>query len=57
MKKITALFSSPFFFPPFSEYEFKRGFATPIIFIFNLHRNVPSFYDIFGSKKSPLLQN
>ena len=25
-------------------YEFKRGFAMPIIFIFNLRRNVPYFY-------------
>ena len=32
-------------------YKFKRGIATPIIFIFNLYRNVPYFYDTFGVKK------
>jgi hypothetical protein len=31
-------------------YNFKRGFATPIIFIFDLRRNVPYFYDTFGVK-------
>jgi hypothetical protein len=39
------------------EYEFKGGFAKPIIFIFNLHRNVPYFYDTFWVEKSPLLQD
>jgi hypothetical protein len=33
------------------EYEFKWGFATPIIFIFDLRRNVPYFYDTFWVKK------
>ena len=32
-------------------YEFKRGFAMPIIFIFNLRINVPYFYDTFWVKK------
>ncbi len=36
-------------------YEFKRGFATPIIFIFDLRRNVPYFYDIFQVEKIPLV--
>ena len=32
-------------------YKFKRGFATPIIFIFNLRRKVPYFYHTFWVKK------
>ncbi len=32
-------------------YEFKRGFATPINFIFDLRRNVPYFYDTFWVEK------
>ncbi len=36
-------------------YKFKRGFATPIIFIFDLRRNVPYFYDTFRVKKITLV--
>ena len=36
-------------------YKFKRGFATPIIFIFDLRRNVPYFYDTFWVEKITLV--
>jgi hypothetical protein len=36
-------------------YEFKRGFATPIIFIFDLRRNVPYFYNTFWVEKITLV--
>ena len=36
-------------------YKFKRGFATPIIFIFDLRRNVPYFYDTFRVEKITLV--
>jgi hypothetical protein len=36
-------------------YKFKRGFATPIFFIFDLRRNVPYFYDTFWVKKITLV--
>jgi hypothetical protein len=32
-------------------YKVKRGFAMPIIFIFDLRRNVPYFYDTFWVEK------
>ncbi len=38
-----------------TSYEFKRGTATPIIFIFDLRRNVPYFYDTFWVKKITLV--
>jgi hypothetical protein len=37
------------------QYKFKRGFATPIIFIFDLRRNVPHFYDNFWVEKITLV--
>ncbi len=36
-------------------YKFKRGFATPIFFIFDLRRNVPYFYDTFWVEKITLV--
>ncbi len=36
-------------------YKFKRGFATPIIFIFDLRRNVPYFYDTCRVEKITLV--
>ena len=38
-----------------TNYEFKKGFAMPVIFFFNLHRNVPYFYDTFWVKKITLV--
>ena len=35
--------------------SFKRGFATPIISIFDLRRNVPYFYDTFWVDKITLV--
>ncbi len=40
---------------PIKRYKFKRGFATPIIFIFDLRRNVPYFYDTFRVEKITLV--
>jgi hypothetical protein len=36
-------------------YKFKRGFATPIIFIFDLRRNVPYLNDTFCVEKITLV--
>jgi len=44
--------SQPYWMPA---YKFKRGFATPIIFIFDLRRNVPYFYDTFRVEKITLV--
>ena len=38
-----------------TNYEFKRGFATSIIFIFDLRRNVTYFYDTFWDEKITLV--
>jgi hypothetical protein len=41
--------------PLLTTYKFKRGFAMPIIFIFDLRRNVPYFYDTFRVEKITLV--
>jgi hypothetical protein len=40
---------------PILQYKFKRGTATPIIFIFDLRRNAPYFYDTFWVQKITLV--